>query len=259
MKALQYRKVARSSALVALFSTRTETSSITGLPEALAAFVTQLDLVETLAERQAQPLEVIFQERDRAFTDLQTAALAISGQVYAYAIRTGRQSLALNGHLKRGDLDRVRHIERVRTSQRVHDAIAEVLESIPESGVTAPMLAGLQTNIDQARSFVTAPRSTVVEKATATTLLAEAIRDLHAIMKKQIDPLLVPCEVTHREFWLQYRAARKAIAAPGAFAEGDAEDAITTSTTAATPATGTTPTAASAGAVTPAAGMAAAA
>eukprot|EP01036_Dinobryon_divergens_P035794 gene35794-46449_t len=231
MKALQYRKVARSSALVALFSTRTETSSITGLPEALAAFVTQLDLVETLAERQAQPLVVVFSDRDRAFADLQTAALAISGQVYAYAIRTGRESLALNVHLKGGDLDRVRYIERVRSSQRVHDAIAEVLATIPESGVTAPMLVGLQTKIDRARSFVTAPRSTVVDKATATAQLAEAIRDLDAILKKQIDPLLAPCEVTHRELWLQYRAARKAIAAPGASSAEDAEDATTTAAT----------------------------
>ena len=67
MKALQYRKVARSSALVALFSTRTETSSITGLPEALAAFVTQLDLVETLVKRQTQPLDLVLHARDAAF------------------------------------------------------------------------------------------------------------------------------------------------------------------------------------------------
>ncbi len=245
MKALQYRKVARSSALVALFSTRTETSSITGLPEALAAFVTQLDFVETLAERQAQPLEVIYRDRDLAFAAMKNATLTIAGQVYSLAVRTKRESLALNVHLKGSDLDRARLIERVRSCQRVHDAIAEVLATIVESGVTAATLADLQTKIDVARELVTVPRTTIVDKATATTQLTEAIRTLDEILKKQIEPLVAPCEETHREFWLQYRSACKAITTGGGPGEdevdGTASAASTTTATATTASASTTP------------------
>lgn len=216
MDARQYGHIARSSALVALFSTRPETNRITGLPAAFALHAAQLDLVETLVKRQAQPLALVLHDRDVAFTAMKIAALLVGGKVSAFAARTHSDTLALKVKVKSNDLDRVRFVERVRSCQRIHDAVAEVLAAVAPSGVTPAMLDDLQTSIGAARSFLTAPRTTVVDKSTATVQLAEAIRELTAILTQQIEPLVAPCEFTHREFFLKYRAARKLIAPPGA-------------------------------------------
>jgi hypothetical protein len=128
-------------------------------------------------------------------------------------------------HVKGSDLDRVRFIERVRSCQSVHDAVAEVLAMIVESGVTAPTLAALQTKIDVARGFVTAPRNTVVDKATATAQLTEEIRKLDEILNNQIEPLVALLEETNREFWLKYRSAGKEVSTGGGQGEDDAADA----------------------------------
>lgn len=212
MDARQYSHIARASALVALFATRPEVDRLAGLPETLALFTAQLDWVETLVERQSQSLAAVIVERDAALTAMKIAALTVAGKVAAGAARSGRGSLALNLQVKRSDLERARLVERVRSCQRIHDTVAAEPEAAAAAGVTAELLADFHNTITAARGFLTAPRATVVDKSTATVQLAEAVRDLNEIITKQIDPLVAPCEFTHREFFLLYRAARKLVA-----------------------------------------------
>jgi len=217
MNSRQSNVLDSSRALKALFASNpTVPTSVLGLKEAWDEFLSQLDVVENLAQRQAQRLEVSLVRRDNAVEDAIDAATELAGTVLSYAERKKLTELAVNVRLKVTDFTSARLDDRVRLVQRVH-AVIEALPAtlLTEIKVTAAMLTELQKKIEDAGTALAAPRSTVVEKSAATELMAAAFSDLTAIRIRQVDPLIVPLEKKNPEFFTKYVAARKLIDRPG--------------------------------------------
>ena len=80
-------------AVLAVFQT-TDTSTIPGLPEIIASCVSDLNLAETLEQRQAKRLEPVLEVRDRALQAMIRATLGLAGRVVSFARRKGDTELA---------------------------------------------------------------------------------------------------------------------------------------------------------------------
>lgn len=222
MNTLQYSEIARGRVIKAVFPTASETQLVPGLPAALAEFVSHLDIVETLAVRQAQRPEVILEKRREAMAAMEETALSISGRVASYAHRTDRFALELDVRLKAGELRRTRLEERVRLCQHVCDVVAPVIDTLVDSGVTAAEVEQLQKQVGIARDLLPALRTLVVDKANATEQLPAELRALNEIRQRQIEPLMIPLEKRAPALYAKYRSACQRIEYHGGRADDSA-------------------------------------
>ena len=221
MNARQSNALNMGQSVSKLLGTITATNELLALQAKRVALNTHLADITTFAADQALPITGQTRDRSRVFSTAIDATLAVAGPVASYAQAQELGELAAKVNLHRSAFDRGRITRRVQLMQQVHDAAAEVLAQLVDCGVTAAMLTDLQNKIDAANALVPVRRATVITRRVATAKLAGSFRKMHALIAKELDPLVEPLRLTDPDNYALYQAARLTINLPGTPAKTD--------------------------------------
>ena len=211
MKSHQYNKLAAYQAVLNLLTSTHEAEAIVAFPQAFARFRAKLEDLTALRARQTQKLSPALVQRDAILGAALREALRIAGIVRSYAHAHDDPVLADRVRLTPRQLRETRIARRLALAQRVHDATLPVLDALAGYGVTAATLAALQEKIADAELAVRGPRDVMVVRVAATQQLVVALREIDAVLKNQLDPLLFPLQETQPEFHARYRFCRDII------------------------------------------------
>jgi len=208
MKKEQSAKLAMGHAV----SNVLETFTATGVPVVLAtkhaALKTSMNAITAAAAAQGEPTVGKTEDRVSVFDDMTTATRSVGSAVGSYAGSHKLGDLLAKVRIAPSALRRLRATEKIRFAQQVHDAAEGVLMALADYGMTAAVLADLQTKIDAANANLSASRDAIVTRKVATAGLKGAIGEFDALLRHELDPLVESLRDSHPTEHAAYRAAR---------------------------------------------------
>lgn len=137
----------------------------------------------------------------------QTAA-KIAGYIYAYASANNNNTLKNEMNLPVTKIRRARDEELAPRCQNIHDRGVELLTELADFGVTAPILANLQTAITNYAAEIPKPRTALSGRKTVTANLAAIFRENDDILKNQMDKLIEIFREDNPDFVQTYESNR---------------------------------------------------
>ena len=197
---------------------------------ALAAVVADFDAafrnLEALAQMQAEPISPALARRDQLLAELAHATIVVAGAVFSYATERRNGGLAATVRLRPSDFVRTRLARRVNLARPIHEAAVALGDELAAYGITPAMLADLHALIAQADEACAAPRGVVAAKSAATARIRDGLRELGALVRDRLEPLVFPLRRSSPQLYEQYRAVRQTIHRRGTRQTGaGAEDA----------------------------------
>lgn len=239
MNKTQSNKLASYLAAEAVLKANPEIASVSGLPAKVAMLSEKIAEINALAGTQTQPIEASTARRDQIFEAMAEMTLEIAGAVANVARDHAMHDLLQVVRVGRTAFRHLRRSHRIWIAQRVHDAALSVLDRLGVYGVTAESLASFLARITAAAEGVHMPRTTVVAKKAATEHLVSLFQATDALLRDEIDRLVIRLRKVQPEFYAGYRSARRIVDVRGRRA-GNGETTIPP-VVPATPANGSPP------------------
>jgi len=181
----------------------------------LPAFVTAFgDFETTIADidiqRQIQEGKItgIAENKSKEEEEMRQATIEIAAAVFAYASKIGDNELKEKVNYTPSDLIRSRDTILKDICQTIHDEANAVIAELADYGKTPADLKKQQNEIDDFADILAKPRTAIGTRATATSKLVELFQQGDALLKDQLDKLLVNFQTSNPEFYNQYNNAR---------------------------------------------------
>lgn len=132
----------------------------------------------------------------------------IAGFIFAYAAKTGNNTLKQAVDFSASDILRQRDAEIAPLCKNIHDLGVANLAELADYGVTTANLAALQTAIDSYTGQIPKPRAAVSERATAKANIKQYFKEADAILNEQMDKLAVNFKTANPDFVSEYTSNR---------------------------------------------------
>lgn len=127
---------------------------------------------------------------------------------FAYATATGNAALKVACKITLSTLNRLSDMELVADARNVHDALMPFVSSMAPYGVSANSLANLQTAANAFTAQSAQPSAAKAIVSVATEDADKTTRLASALLKEQLDPMMMQFMLSQPLFYNQYMAAR---------------------------------------------------
>ena len=154
------------------------------------------------------------QEKKQKVGELAQLAAEVCGATLSYAEKAGNERLAAKLNIPATELSSGKDSVIVSNCRNIHKAASSVVDELGEFKVTAPKLKALKQKTDDYKKLSTMPRQAAASRKAATRRIPVVLRQASRLLRKRLDPLMVPFKATEPEFYAQYKAARR-IVQPG--------------------------------------------
>ena len=154
------------------------------------------------------------QEKSQKVAELAQLAAEVCGSTLAYAEQTGDERLAAKLNIPFTKLSSGKDSRIISNCRNIHKAASSVVDSLGEFKVTPAKLKALKQKVDDYKTLSTKPREAIAERKAATRRISVVLRQATRLLRKRLDPLMVPFKASDPEFYAQYKAARR-IVKPG--------------------------------------------
>jgi hypothetical protein len=173
--------------------------------DALAESLTLIDEQSQLAQGASGATSV----KEAARQALSLAITEVTGALRAYAAKAADPEVAAQAGYSPSEVTSGKANEVVARCRSIH-ATAIGIESaeLAKYGITAAKLTALKKKIDAYDSVKTAPRQSQVERNSALQLLPQLVRSAVAIVRDQLDGLVLQFRAANPNFFEEYFAAR---------------------------------------------------
>jgi hypothetical protein len=94
------------------------------------------------------------------------------------------------------------------TANNMYNKANSLVGSLGDYGIDAAYLTAFQTQIADYVSFVESPRLARIARKTATVNIKLLIKEIDAILKNQLDMLILPIKVLNPDFFIGYDSAK---------------------------------------------------
>lgn len=94
------------------------------------------------------------------------------------------------------------------TTQNVIDIANQNLNKLGDYNIDASMLANLQGKLNEFNDILSSPRQQIINRKGATNQLLALFKEADAILKNEMDLLVIEFEKTHSDFVRNYKNAR---------------------------------------------------
>jgi len=215
MNMKQNNKLVSYAATEAVLKANPEIAAVSGLRAKVVMLSEKISEINALAGTQTQPLAASTVRRDQIFEAMAETTLEIAGAVANVARDQALPELLQVVRVGRAAFRHLRRSHRIWVAQRVHDAALSVIDHLGVYGVTAETLAAFLARITAASEGVHMPRTTVAAKKAATEQLVSLFRATDALLRDEIDRLLIRLRKSQPEFFAAYRTARRIVDARG--------------------------------------------
>ena len=195
-------------ALQALFENM-ETSAIAGLPEAVAAFNTEVESIVALLQQHDRQLKPVLVARDEAVRTMTARVIHLAGRALGYARRVGNAQLAATMRLDPDLLTRAGYQQRMAAAQAVLDRINASLPLLTPGGITPNDVVAVQEAIADAQPATGLPRNHIAQRKKVALQLRKKFSDVGLVVREQLDPLFRAVRYSDPGIYTHYIAARR--------------------------------------------------
>lgn len=172
---------------------------------AKVATLEQLELNQDV--RSVGVKDVKDQEREAA-ADL---AHTIASALRVLGKNAGNTSLLALLHFPDSDLYYRGSATTIKLMSRVKDAAVQHTASLADYGIAQAQIDELVMRVDQLSATFGSTRDAIVDRGKTTELITETIREIDALLKKELDLLVEVLKADHHDFALSYQKAREVV------------------------------------------------
>ena len=151
------------------------------------------------------------QEKKQKVGELAQLAAEVCGATLSYAEKAGNERLAAKLNIPATELSSGKDSVIVSNCRNIHKAASSVVDELGEFKVTAPKLKALKQKTDDYKKLSTMPRQAAASRKAATRRIPVVLRQATRLLRRRLDPLMVPFKATEPEFYAQYKAARRIV------------------------------------------------
>lgn len=189
-------------------------AGVTAFTSSLATFKLKVTGIDDTAQLEAEIISGIATDKKVLRTTLSQQAADIAALVFAYAKSTSNNTLAEAVDYSKSELGGLRDDELAPAAQNIHDAANTNLVALAPYGITAPTLTAFQTMITSYTDAVPKPRNAAAQKKTYSATLVTLFEEADAILKDQMDKIVVQFKTSHPDFYSTYKNNRVILDAP---------------------------------------------
>jgi hypothetical protein len=164
--------------------------------------------IATQAQAAGAVITGIAMDKGVSAADLCALAARNAGLIYAYAAKTGNNTLRQAVDFSKSDLQRLKDAELAPVCQNIHDAGVANLAALGDYGVTAAKLAEFQTAINGYLAQIAAPRDAIVDRKVTKANIVELFKQGDFILREVLDKLIEDFADDNPDFVKQYKSAR---------------------------------------------------
>lgn len=191
--------------------------------DAFGTFSEKVELLEQHSYNQSLALVGVSAVKDVKKEMAADRAHAISSSLGAYAVLNSDVELINQMKISHYDL---RNAPRSRVIQLLDLIIVKATEHVNDLGAFGVDQAGideLQLLRDELDALLSAPRNAIISRKVLTQQIRLLERDIDALLKLQMDKLMVVLKQEHPDFFAAYRNARIIIDRPATLGSGEQE------------------------------------
>jgi len=171
-------------------------------------FKPNITAVAGTAQQKSAALTGIAADKSNSKQTLCRLAADIAGVIYAYTAANANNTLKDEMNLSVSKLQRTRDEELAPRCQNIHDKGTANLAALADFGITAAILANLQTAINNYSAETPKPRTALSGRKTANANLAALFKETDAILKDQLDKLVELFRAANPDFVQTYESTR---------------------------------------------------
>lgn len=138
-------------------------------------------------------------------------ACEIIGGLRAYATVSGNAELAAKVKFSPSEVVSGKANEVVTRCRNIHAAADELVSSLGDYGITAAKLTAFKNRINAFETVKSAPRQSRVTQSAAAQLIPQLVRSGVAILRDQLDGLVLQFKAANPTFYEEYFAARAVV------------------------------------------------
>lgn len=135
-------------------------------------------------------------------------ATEIAGIVYAFASATANNTLKQEVNFSYTALLRTKDDQLAPRCQNIHDKASANLAALADYGITPALLTDLQTAISNYSAEAPKPRTAASQRKTMTANLSNLIKEADAVLRDQMDKLVVTFKAANPDFIKTYESTR---------------------------------------------------
>lgn len=185
-------------------------NSVPALKASHLRFKAKIVEIDSMKEIQALVTTGVTEDKAFLMVDMVNDAVVIIGAGSAFARVKNDRALLDNIAFSRSDLLYGRDQDAYSNCQKVYDALNPLIVDLADYGVTALMMTGLQTKINDYKAEVQSPRGAITERVSATLQLVDLFKATDEELKI-MDGLVKGFKVTEVAYYNEYFASREII------------------------------------------------
>lgn len=178
---------------------------------AFTRFKANIAAILNAAQQKSAPRTGVAADKTAARQTLCRTADTIAGYIFAYASSASNNTLKNEMDTTYAKLFKIRDEELAPRCQNIHDRGAENLSALADFGVTAALLANLQTAIDNYSAITPKPRTALSERKTNTANIAALLDANDHILEDQLDRLIELFRPANPDFVQTYETIRNVV------------------------------------------------
>jgi hypothetical protein len=152
--------------------------------------------------------------------------LRVAAAIYVYA--TEQKNLELQQEVKMSPsyLKTMGDSTLLSRCNRIHQIVSGLdAEALAPYGVLPETVSGLRKEIDDFATLIAKPRTSIVARSTATMRLKELFKEINALLRDEMDKLMLVLQGKEPVVYNEYKAARIIVDLRGAYETNEEEGA----------------------------------
>ncbi len=215
MEKKQYEQMnAADNTLVVLEKNTAITGTVPAIGDVARDIRERMKLVGTYVEEQERNQKGLTELKNTARTNLVNVTLTVCGQLKSFGKRSGNADVRERASEPRSAWLKVPQSKLGERAKAILELAREHRTALTAFGMTDALLAKMETEIAAFASVLLVPREVINRRKTLTGLVASEMKEVCAVLREELDPLMRQFEATHPQFYANYHNARALVDLP---------------------------------------------
>lgn len=185
--------------------------AIPGFANVVTTFISKITLIQATENRQQRTTKGVTTNKKNKKLLLIDKALVVAGGILSVAQDTNDSELFELVNFTASELEHIGDTLLLDRVTLILDTGNTHAAAILPKGITAVILGELQTMLTEYETVVVSPRDLIVDKKTATAQLKVMFLDTDALLKDNLDRLMMQFKTSNNEFFRKYFNGREII------------------------------------------------
>jgi hypothetical protein len=148
--------------------------------------------------------------QDKGLEKINLCKMAVNygGLVFAFASKAKNNTLKQSVNYSYSDLHRLKDDLLVPVVNNIYQALANNAAALQSYGITDPLLQAFKAGIERYNDTVPKPRGAQSERITTAGNIKQLIKEIDALLKNELDKLVVAIETDNPDFVATYKNCR---------------------------------------------------